>query len=80
MTSRDGAYNAVGGISLAQPGVQLGQSEYAAWAATAAWTDLADVYLEKIEDGKYYHDDSWKDLEVRNEVIKVKGRKEDVIF
>lgn len=64
---------------MAYPGISLGVSEYFSWGLTSARTDMADLYLEKIEGEKYFHDDQWKDLKKREEVIKVRGGK-DVHF
>jgi len=50
MTARDGSYNAIGASSTGAPGIQLGATDHAAWAITSARTDLADFYLEKIND------------------------------
>lgn len=54
------------------PGVFIGRTNVAAWSLTNMGADVADLFFERIEGNKYYHN-GWHDLKERKEVIKVKG-------
>ncbi len=70
-----GTFN-VNGVSLPGiPTVILGQNRRIAWGATNVGADVVDLYRETVDEaaGKYLYRGVWRDLEVRNEVIRVKG-------
>ena len=65
-----------GGFALpGLPFVGLGYTDGAAWAATAGGADSADVFELKMNPqnaDQYWYDGRWRDLEVRDVVIRVK--------
>lgn len=67
---------------MGYPGVAVGRSPTTAWAVSNTKTDNIDFYLEKLNEdkSKYYHDGQWKDVQVRIEKIKVRGRETPVEF
>lgn len=69
-------------IGAAIPGTPImvsGRNKHMAFGPTALNSDTLDLYEEKIENGKYLFKGEWKDLKVRNEVIKVRDGKDEVI-
>lgn len=56
------------------PGLFVGQNGFCAWSVTLAYTDVEDVFLERVRriDGKYLHRGEWHPCEERREVIAVK--------
>ncbi len=55
------------------PGIFIGKMKSAAWSLTAMGADIADIYHERVADGKYFFDGKWHPLETREEVIAVNG-------
>lgn len=55
------------------PGVIIGHNQDVAWGFTNLTTDVADLYVEKIEDDGYWHDGEKLPFETRDEVLKVAG-------
>jgi len=70
----------VSGVSL--PGLPLlviGHNEKIAWGVTNTGPDVQDLYAETFNFGnpkKYLHDGAWVDAEVRDEVIKVRRKRD----
>ena len=59
------------------PVVVLGQNDQIAWGFTNTGPDVQDLYLERIQPGtpaRYQTPQGWEAFEVRDEVIRVKGR------
>lgn len=61
------------------PGPLVGKTPDIAWGPTYSYLDSSDYYLEEIKDSCYKREDQWIPLEVREEIISVKGRKQDVV-
>jgi penicillin amidase len=58
------------------PGVVIGHNDHIAWGVTNANPDVQDLYIEKINPAnpnQYEYMGKWEDMEIRDEVIKVKG-------
>src|SRR5699024_12458122 len=55
------------------PGIAIGHNQDIAWGFTNMTTDVADLYGERIEDDKYWHDGEKLPLESRKETIEVAG-------
>jgi penicillin amidase len=70
----------VSGVSLpGLPLVVIGHNERIAWGMTNTGPDVQDLYAESFDSGapnKYLHDGAWVDAEVRDEVIKVRGKRD----
>jgi penicillin amidase len=67
------------GVSIpGTPGIVIGRNNYIAWGLTNVMLDDTDFYIEKIDSAKmnYFYEGDWFELEVREEVIKVKGKGE----
>ncbi|CDW90800.1 penicillin amidase family protein [Stylonychia lemnae] len=58
------------------PLVMMGKTNNNAWTTTSALTDLADIYEETISPNKkqYRVDGEWRDLDQREEIIKIEGQ------
>ena len=55
------------------PGIVIGHNEHIAWGFTNLTTDVADLYIERVDGDSYWQDGEQHDIAVRNEVIKVAG-------
>lgn len=55
------------------PGVVNGHNGDIAWAATPSPVDVADLYLEAVEEGRYQRGRRLRNFEQRDEVISVRG-------
>jgi penicillin amidase len=61
------------------PGVVIGHNQSIAWGMTNLGADVTDLYLEKVQDGKYLYDGELREFETRKETIKVAGGKDRTI-
>ncbi|MGH9848854.1 MAG: penicillin acylase family protein [Blastocatellia bacterium] len=65
------------GMSFAGiPGVLIGHNDHVAWTMTTGFTDMVDLFAEKIKpDNKYQYlyKGQYRDMEKRVEVVKIKG-------
>jgi len=64
------------------PFVVAGSNEHMAWAFTAGASDAIDFYIEKLhpdEPNKYLYKGKYEEMEIKKEIIKVKGS-DDVTF
>jgi penicillin G amidase len=68
----------VSGVSLpGVPMVLVGHNARIAWGMTLAYTDAEDLFIEQVNSqNQYLYQDEWRDVEVLDESITVKGRKE----
>jgi penicillin amidase len=68
----------VSGVSLpGMPAVIIGHNERIAWGMTNTGPDVQDLYAETFNPAapnKYLHNGAWVDADVRNEIIKVRGK------
>jgi penicillin amidase len=74
--------NVSGSVLSGIPFVIIGANDNVAWGFTNVMVDDADFYVEKINPdnpNQYEYIGRWEDMEVRDEVIKVKGA-DDVII
>lgn len=69
---------ASGASLVGLPGIAMGRSEFMSWGLTAAIADNTDMWEEKLneDETKYFVDGAWRDLEIINEVIKIKGQED----
>src|SRR5690606_34082997 len=64
----------VGGFSFSGlPGVIIGHNADIAWGFTNLTTDVADLYIEKVEGDQYWRDGALQPLEIEEDVIRVAG-------
>jgi penicillin G amidase len=74
-----GKLNVTGVVVPGQPFVVAGHNERAAWGMTNLMVDDIDLFSEKInpaDSNQYFFEGQWKNMTVRDEVIKIKGGKE----
>ena len=68
------------GVSLpGLPLVIIGHNEKIAWGMTNTGPDVQDLYSESFDSGapnRYLHNGAWVDAEVRDEVVKVRGKQD----
>ena len=57
------------------PGVLYGRTPDLAWGFTYAFMDMIDFFVEECRDGAFRRGEEWVPFEVREEVIRPKGRK-----
>ena len=60
------------------PGITMGQNNDVAWTFTNVMADVEDLFVERIDGERYEFEGEWRDLEVVEEEIVVKGRDEPV--
>ncbi|GAA4468489.1 penicillin acylase family protein [Nibrella saemangeumensis] len=69
--------NVYGASLPGSPGVIIGFNRQVAWGVTNVASDVLDFYKIRFKDARhkeYWHDNQWKAVRERVEVIKVKGR------
>ena len=73
----------VTGFSFAGvPGVVIGHNDRIAWGFTNVGGDVQDLYIEKINPSnplQYEFEGEWLDMEVIEEVIKIKGAEDEIL-
>jgi penicillin G amidase len=77
-----GNLNVTGVMIPGQPFIIAGHNEKIAWGMTNLMVDDVDLYAEKINPrnhNQYFFNGEWKDLEIKNEIINIRGRKGDTI-
>ncbi|MHC4228871.1 MAG: penicillin acylase family protein, partial [Planctomycetota bacterium] len=75
-------FNARGIGVPGSPNILIGFTKNVAWGLTALGADQADLFLLKTDPDRpnqYLFDGQWRDMEVRSEIIKVKGGKQRTI-
>lgn len=55
------------------PGVVIGHNDKVAWGFTNLTTDVADLYIEKVDGDEYWRDGALEPLDIREETVKVAG-------
>ena len=71
--TEDCPYDATGYSFTGLPGVVIGHNQDVAWGFTNLTTDVADLYIEKVEDDGYWHDGEKVPFETRQETFAVAG-------
>ena len=66
-------FNVAGFSFSGLPGIVIGHNEHIAWGFTNLTTDVADLYIERVDGDSYWQDGEQHDITVRSEVIKVAG-------
>ncbi|CAG7601303.1 penicillin acylase family protein [Leucobacter soli] len=61
------------------PGIVIGHNDRVAWGFTNLTTDVADLYIERVDGGDYWLDGEKQALDTRTETLKVAGG-DDVTF
>ncbi|MBN1573633.1 MAG: penicillin acylase family protein [Deltaproteobacteria bacterium] len=71
--------NISGQVSVGLPVFWSGQIETAGWVYTGAFVDELDFYIERVNPenrDQYLYKGKWEDMEIKKEIIKVKGGKD----
>jgi len=75
----DGKLNVTGVVIPGEPLIVAGHNEDIAWGMTNMYVDDIDIYHERLNPenpDQYRFDGKWHPLEVRKEIIRIKGGKE----
>ena len=75
-------WNVIGGGEPEIPGISIGHNEYGAWGLTVFRTDGEDLYVYDLNpdnQNQYRYKDKWKDFQIINETIKVKGQEDEIV-
>jgi penicillin amidase len=78
-----GKLNVTGVAVPGEPVIVAGHNERIAWGMTNLMVDDVDLFSEKINpdnNDQYSFEGAWKNMEVRKEVIKIKGGKSDTSY
>ncbi|GAA3919124.1 penicillin acylase family protein [Microbacterium invictum] len=71
--SADCAFDVAGFGFSGVPGIIIGHNAQIAWGFTNLGTDVADLYLEKVDGDSYWYDGELVPLQTRTETIRVAG-------
>lgn len=74
-------WNVIGGGEPEIPGISIGHNEYGTWGLTVFRTDGEDLYVYETNPknaSQYRYKGEWKDMEIIQEQITVKGQKKPV--
>ena len=77
-----GSLNVTGVMIPGEPFIVAGHNERIAWGMTNLLSDDIDIYSEKINPDnpdQYLFDGEWKDMTDRQEIIAIKGGKQDTV-
>jgi len=77
-----GKLNVTGVAVPGQPFIVAGHNERIAWGMTNLMVDDIDLFAEKINPenkSQYFFDNEWKNMEVRTEIINIKGGDADTL-
>ena len=72
----------VGSTLTGYPFIMFGHNRRAAFSSTAGIDNIEDIYTEKLNPAnlrQYWYKGAWRDMEVRSQVFKVKGKSEPVV-
>ena len=75
-----GKLNVTGVLVPGSPFIIAGHNDRIAWGMTNMMVDDIDLFAEKIDPenpGRYFFNARWRDLTVRDEIIKIKGGRQD---
>ncbi|MFN8161823.1 MAG: penicillin acylase family protein [Solirubrobacterales bacterium] len=74
----EGGRTAAGAAMAGLPGVYMGQNDDVVWTFTNTMADVQDLFVERVEGDRYLFEGEWRELDLREEWIEVKGRDEPV--
>lgn len=79
----EGKLNVTGLAVPGEPLVVAGHNDSIAWGMTNLYVDDIDLYLETInpeDTSQYLFNGEWKNLDIRKEVIKIKGGTQEIYY
>lgn len=62
------------------PGIVIGHNDTVAWGFTNLTTDVADLYIERLQGDQYWREGKLVDLQTRQETIKVAGGPDETLI
>jgi penicillin amidase len=77
-----GKLNVTGVLVPGEPFVVAGHNERIAWGMTNLMVDDIDLFAEKVNPeskNQYFFNGEWRNMDVKDEIIKIKGGKADTI-
>jgi penicillin amidase len=77
-----GKLNVTGVVVPGEPMVVAGHNERIAWGMTNLMVDDIDLFTEKInpaDSNQYFFNGEWKNMKIRDEIIKIKGGKQQTL-
>jgi penicillin amidase len=77
-----GKLNVTGVVIPGEPLVVAGHNERIAWGMTNLMVDDIDLFAEKInpaDSNQYFFNGEWKNMKIRDEIIKIKGGKQQTL-
>jgi penicillin G amidase len=75
-----GKINVAGVLIPGEPFIIAGHNEKIAWGMTNMMVDDIDLFSERINPdnfNQYYYNGGWKEMNIRKEIIKIKGGRKD---
>jgi penicillin G amidase len=78
-----GKLNVTGVLVPGEPFIVAGHNEKIAWGETNLMVDDIDLFAEKINpqnENQYYFNSEWRDMDVKKEIINIKGGRKDSII
>jgi penicillin amidase len=75
-----GKINVTGVLIPGEPFIVAGHNENIAWGMTNLMVDGIDLFAEKINPDnpdQYFFNGEWKDMNIRKEIVKIKGGRQD---
>lgn len=76
----DGGFQ-IGGTIPGAFFIHFGRGKHLSWGPVSPNADASDLWQETLNDDKtqYFVDGEWRDLQIREEIIKVKGQSDIVL-
>lgn len=75
-------FDVTGNTPFGYPMVLFGTNKHISWGSTAGPLDVNDVYQERLnpeDPDQYWHDGAWRDMEVREETVRVRDGEDQVV-
>lgn len=74
---RGGGLDEIGFTFPGEPGIVIGHNDYISWGVTNVGADNTDLYIETLDainhPGQYLYDRAWEPMNVRQQVIHIRG-------
>src|SRR5690606_13063997 len=72
-SAQDCPFDVAGFSFSGLPGIVIGHNDKIAWGFTNLTTDVADLYIERVDGDMYLQDNEWHPVTTRDEIIHVAG-------
>lgn len=77
-----GGLDVVGSTLVGYPAVMFGHTKRTAFSSTAGLNNIVDHYEEKLNPSnkyQYWYKGAWREMEKKDELIKIKGEKDEIV-